>query len=132
MARRLALPAVCLLALVPAWWRASARSPPPAACAPEGRGVAPRHWIGCATDPGRPRPLTGRERLLAGLPISLNEAGPEDLAVVPGLTARLAAATVADRLRRGPFPTVDDLARVRGIGPARLAQARPFLVVEGR
>lgn len=128
MARRLALVAACLATLLPsAWRRLDARIAPPPRCAPAGRGVAPRHWIGCPSDPGPPRALTGRERFLSGLPVLLDEAGPEDLAPVPGFTPRLAAATVADRLARGRFATVDDLLRVRGIGPGRLAQARPFL-----
>jgi competence protein ComEA len=130
MARRLALAAACLLTLLPAWWRAlPGRGGPPRPCAPEGRGVAPRHWVGCATDEGPTRALTGRERLLSGLPVLLNEAGPEDLASVPGFTARLAVATVADRAARGPFTSLDDLTRVRGIGPGRLARARPFLAL---
>jgi competence protein ComEA len=128
MARRLALAALCLVTLLPATCREfQARRPPAPPCAPEGRGIAPRHWIGCAADPGPARALTGRERLLSGLRVLLNEATPEDLASVPGFTARLAAATVADRTERGPFTSVDDLARVRGIGPGRLAQARPYL-----
>lgn len=89
--------------------------------------MPPRGWIGCASDPGPSRPLAGRERLLVGLPVDVNAASAEDLADVPGLSARLAAEVIADRARRGPFAAVDDLIRVRGIGPARLAQARPFL-----
>ena len=130
MARRLALVAAALAALVPSAWRAVARRPAAAAaCAPAGRGVAPRHWVGCSADPGADRPLTGRERLLCGLPVDLDRADPEDLAVVPGLTPRLAVAVVADRARRGPFTSLDDLQRVRGIGPGRLARARPFLTL---
>ncbi len=130
MARRLALLTTCLLTLLPLALRGLVGEPPaPRTCAPEGRGVAPRHWTGCAADPGRPRELTGRERLLAGLPVDLNAATPEDLAVIPGMTPRLAVAVVADRARRGPFTSLDDLERVRGIGPGRLARARPFLAL---
>lgn len=130
MPRRLASILVALLALAPAVARHLASQPRPArACVPEGRGVPPRHWIGCAADPGPPRELTGRERLLLGLPIDLNQASAEDLASVPGLSPKLAAAVVADRQRDGPFPDVDALLRVRGIGPARLAKARGALAV---
>jgi competence protein ComEA len=128
VASRLARLALLLAALAPSGLRSLAGRPsPPRACAPEGRGVPPRHWIGCAADPGPPRALVGEELLLVGLPVPLNAASAADLAAVPGLGSRLAGEVVADRERRGPFRTVDDLLRVKGVGPARLAQARPHL-----
>jgi competence protein ComEA len=62
-----------------------------------------------------------------GLRVDVNTASPEDLASIPGLSAKLAAAIVDDRARHGPFQSLDTLLRVPGIGPARLARARPFL-----
>jgi competence protein ComEA len=132
MPHRLALALVALLALVPAAWRRLEAPQPPRACEPEGRGVPPRHWIGCRTDAGPPRALTGRELLLLGRPVDLNTASIDDLAVVPGLSPRLAAAIVHDRKRLGPFPSVEALLRVRGIGPARMARARDWLRVSSR
>lgn len=130
MPRRLALFAACVLTLLPMGFRALASRPVPTRpCAPEGRGTAPRHWVGCATDDGPRRDLAGRERLLAGLTIDVNKATPEDLASVPGLSARLAVAVVAERARNGPFQSVDGLIRVPGIGPVRLTRARPFLAI---
>jgi competence protein ComEA len=130
VARRLAFAFVALLALLPSLWRALApREIPSRGCEPEGRGIPPRHWIGCRADPGPPRALTGRELLLLGRPVDLNAAGPDDLAAVPGLSPRLAAEIVADRQRRGPFPSVEALLRVRGVGPARLAKARAALEI---
>ena len=130
VARRLALVAVALLCLLPSAFRRLAPRPaPPRACEPEGRGTPPAHWIGCRADPGPPRALSGRELVLLGRPLDLNAAAAEDLAAVPGISPRLAEGVVEDRLRRGRFGRVEDLLRVRGIGPARLAQARPFLSV---
>jgi competence protein ComEA len=106
--------------------RGDAQSPP---CAPEGRGEPPRGWIGCAGDDGPRRDLTAAERLASGLPVDLNGATAAELALVPGLSARLGAEVVADRAAAGAFRTVDELARVRGVGPARLARARPHLFV---
>jgi competence protein ComEA len=130
-ARRLALALLCALSLLPAGLRRlQARPVAPRGCAPEGRGLPPRHWIGCAADPGPPRDLDGQERLLIGLPIDPNSARPEELALVPGLSPRLGAAVAAEREARGPFASVEELAsRVRGIGPERLARARPHLAV---
>lgn len=130
MPPRLALAAVLALVLAaPGLRRAVERPPPARACAPEGRGAPPRHWLGCAVDAGPPRALAGDERLLLGVPLDLNAAAARELAFVPGLSPRLAAEVVADREARGPFGRVDDLERVRGVGPKRLARARAHLLV---
>jgi competence protein ComEA len=129
MARRFALLLVLAATLAAAPVRVFLETPAPRACAPGGRGTAPPTWLGCAADAGAPRPLAGDERLVLGLPLDLNVAAAGELAFVPGLSPRLAVAVVEDRARHGPFVAVDDLVRVRGIGPKRLAKARSALTV---
>lgn len=130
LARIAALWLLLLSALVPCMLRKVPESRP--FCAPEGRGEPPRHWLGCAGDPGPPRGLGADERLVLGLPIELNSAGERELAFVPGLSRRLAHAVVERRHAAGPFRTVDELLDVHGIGPRRLEQARPRLMVRER
>ena len=60
-------------------------------------------------------------------PVSINSAGAEQLDALDGVGPATAARIVADRLANGPFRTVDDLDRVPGIGPAKLAALRPHL-----
>ena len=60
-----------------------------------------------------------------GAPIDLNRASPLELASLDGVGVRLAARIVGAR----PFATVEELARVRGIGARRLAALRPRLTV---
>ncbi|BDG06663.1 ComEA family DNA-binding protein [Anaeromyxobacter oryzae] len=128
--RRLALPLLLAASLLPAALRARLERPAArSACAPAGLGEPPRHWLGCATDPGPRRALAADERLVLGLPIDPNTASARELAFVPGLGRRLADDIVADRAREGPYRSVDDLDRVRGIGPRRLARARAALAV---
>jgi competence protein ComEA len=128
--RRLALAtALALVLLAPALRRGAEVPRPPRACAEEGRGAPPLHWLGCAADAGPARALQGDERLLLGLPLDPNVAAARELAFVPGLSRSLAAALVADREARGPFRRVEDVLRVRGIGPKRLSRARPHLAV---
>jgi competence protein ComEA len=117
------------LAVPPALRHLAARPAAAGPCSPEGRGRAPRHWLGCVADPGPRRDLADEERLLLGLPLDPNRAGARALAFVPGLTPGLARAVVADRQARGPFGAVEDLARVEGVGSQRLARARQALVV---
>jgi competence protein ComEA len=130
MPRRLALAALLLAVLsAPAIRRRAELPPPPRACEPAGRGEPPRHWLGCASDPGPPRGLADDERLQLGLPVDPNRADERVLAFVPGLSRRLAAEIVADRAANGPFASVAELERVRGIGPKRRARATPHLAV---
>jgi competence protein ComEA len=62
----------------------------------------------------------------APLAIDLNTAGPDELSLLPGVGPSLAARIVEDRMARGPFRAIDDLDRVRGVGPALLRAVRPF------
>lgn len=60
----------------------------------------------------------------AGLPVlrpDLNAAPERHLLLLPGIGPARARAIVDERARNGPFASVNDLARVRGIGPATTA-----------
>jgi competence protein ComEA len=63
----------------------------------------------------------------AGAPINVNRASEAQLEALPGIGPTLAAAIVEERQRNGPFRSADDLTRVHGIGPGRLAQLRDFV-----
>ncbi len=62
-------------------------------------------------------------------PIDLNGATAAELDQLPGVGPATAAAIVAYRDAHGPFGTVDDLADVRGIGPAKLDALRGLVSV---
>lgn len=61
--------------------------------------------------------------------IDLNRASATELEELPGIGPAIAGEIVADRDRHGPFATVDDLLRVRGIGPAKLSALRDRAMV---
>ena len=63
-----------------------------------------------------------------GLRLDVNRAGWPELEILPGIGERLAQRIVADRARRGPFRSVDDLGRVAGISQSVLAALRPHVV----
>jgi competence protein ComEA len=131
MPRRLAFAALLAAVLAAGLVRRALETPrAPRDCPVEGRGTPPRHWLGCWTDPGPARALAPDERLMLGLPLDPNVADARSLSFVPGLSRRLAAEVVADRQANGPYVDTDDLLRVRGIGPKRLARARPHLAVD--
>lgn len=62
--------------------------------------------------------------------VDVNRADASALQALPGIGPSLADRIVDERGRR-PFDSVDDLVRVRGIGPATVERLRPF-VLAGR
>ena len=94
-----------------------ANAPAPARGA---RGPAPS-----ARDGGRARPA----RADNATPLDVNLASAAELERLPGVGPALAARIVDVRAREGPFGSVDDLRRVRGVGVATLERLRPRLVV---
>ena len=59
--------------------------------------------------------------------VRINEAGLSDLVSLPRIGPALAQRIIDDRARNGPFRSVDDLARVKGIGPKMVRQLAPFV-----
>ena len=72
--------------------------------------------------PNRPGPTS-----LA--PVSLNTASAEELDQLPGIGPAKAGAIVEDRSRRGPFQTLDDLARVPGLRGSTLKGLKGRVIV---
>lgn len=64
-------------------------------------------------------PVTASGDLRATLQL-LNRAGVSELQTLPGVGRVTAEHIVDERERGGPFGSVDDLARVGGLGPARI------------
>lgn len=59
--------------------------------------------------------------------VDVNQAAWPELALLPGIGPQLAQRIVADREAHGPFTAVEDLRRVRGIGPKTVERMRPYL-----
>lgn len=63
--------------------------------------------------------------LAAPAPVDINHATVAELEALDGIGSAKADAIVAYREKNGPFGTVDDLQRVRGIGVKLLEKLRP-------
>jgi competence protein ComEA len=61
--------------------------------------------------------------------INLNTATADDLDTLPGIGKVKALAIVTDRDTNGPFSAVDDVVRVKGIGPGTLKKIRALVTV---
>lgn len=77
--------------------------------------------------PGAAEPPPG-----GGAPLDLNRATAAELEALPGVGAALAERIVEWRRLHGPFRSVEELERVRGIGPALRARLAPRLRVDAR
>jgi competence protein ComEA len=62
-------------------------------------------------------------------PIDVNRATAAEFDGLPGVGPATSTAIVTERERNGPFLSVDDLERVPGIGPAKLASIRDLVTV---
>ena len=79
------------------------------------------------SDPGSDSAGSGNvARLLEGQPLDLNRATAEELELLPRIGPTLARRIIEDRERRGPFRSVGELTRVRGIGPRTLEGIVPL------
>lgn len=63
--------------------------------------------------------------------IDVNAAPAESLTMLPGIGPVLAERIVADREANGPFRSLDELDRVRGIGPRTIEKLRPLASASG-
>ena len=63
--------------------------------------------------------------------VNINTAGAAQLQQLPGIGSTKAKAIIEHR-KTQPFKSVEDLAKVKGIGEASLEQLRPYVTVKGR
>jgi|GEM_PF-2386404 len=61
---------------------------------------------------------------------NVNSAPASELSLLPGIGYELANRIVADRETAGPYRSIDDLERVRGIGPKTIAQIEQMVVFD--
>jgi competence protein ComEA len=73
--------------------------------------------------------MAGAQLLTLGLPLELNTASAADFIALPGIGPALAQRIVDYRTAHGPFKKTDDLRQVSGIGPTKLENLRPHLVI---
>jgi competence protein ComEA len=59
--------------------------------------------------------------------VDLDRATVAELRVLPGIGSVRAEAIVLERIRRGPFDSIDALVRVPGLGPETAAEMAPWL-----
>lgn len=69
-------------------------------------------------------------RLADARQVDVNTADASELERLPGVGSALARRIVEDRESHGAFSSVEDLTRVRGIGPETRERLEPYVTVE--
>ena len=62
----------------------------------------------------------------AGLTIDINTADRREWELMPGIGPTTAGHILEDRRANGPFESLGDLARVRGVGPKTIDEIAPY------
>lgn len=73
--------------------------------------------------------MPAAQRLALGIPLHPDRMSASDWEDLPGIGPKLARAIEMDRQQNGDFGSLEDLKRVRGIGPKRLAEWQGFFSV---
>lgn len=76
----------------------------------------------------RPRGRPAAEKV--AVKVNINTADKAELELLPGIGPALAERILDERKRSGPFKRVEDLGRVKGIGPKTIERLRERVVVE--
>ena len=63
------------------------------------------------------------------IPININTAKAEELDILPGVGPKMAQAIVDFREAHGKFSTLEDLQKVKGLGPRKFAAIRPHVTL---
>lgn len=76
---------------------------------------------------GKTASAPGGKKTPPAKPVDLNVAGEKALLTLPGVGPSMVKAILAYRATQGPFRSVDDLLRIKGIGPKKLEALRPHV-----
>lgn len=66
------------------------------------------------------------------LPININEAPMEELVRLPCIGETRARAIIDYRDHKGPFQSIEEVTKVRGIGPKTFQEIRGYITVKGK
>ncbi len=68
------------------------------------------------------------QRRVANFQVDINTANRPELIQLPGIGDTLAQRIIETRQTTGPFVELDDLRKVKGIGPKIMERIRPYLL----
>jgi competence protein ComEA len=87
------------------------------------------HWVRLTNWSANPVEIERLPSQANDFRFDVNEATWVEFRQLDGIGEALAHRIVEDRARNGPFQSIDELRRVRGIGPKTLERIRPWLTI---
>ena len=121
---------------VPAPAPAPAASADAAVVAPESTAAEPSKAAEPAAEPKVESPPPAREPArtkpvpAAAMGLNINTATQAQLELLPGVGPALAQRIIADREKNGRYTAIEQLDRVKGIGPKTIEKLRPYIRVD--
>jgi len=85
------------------------------------------YWVAQGGASGRLIEIDRAPRQSVQFQLDVNQADWPEISVLPEVGETLARRIVESRVADGPFADLDELQRVRGIGPKTLERIRPYL-----
>ena len=76
-----------------------------------------------------PKKSSGSSEKKVTFPVNINTASKKELDALPGIGEVLAQRIIDYRSANGPFSTVDELTKVKGIGEKTLEKLKPYATV---
>jgi competence protein ComEA len=95
-------------------------------------GLLAVHWMRLAGWQGRPVEIDRLPPQAYEFRVDVNRATWIEWTQLDGIGDGLARRIVEDRRQNGPFRSIDDLQRVKGIGPKTVERLRPWLRIDPR
>jgi competence protein ComEA len=63
-------------------------------------------------------------------PVNINTASQWELETLPNIGPEKARAIITYRTTEGPFKNVEDLTKIKGIGPATIEKLKPYIMIQ--
>ncbi len=90
--------------------------------------VMAAYWITQGGHRGGLIEIDRAEPLIIDFKLDINAAGEAELSLLPGIGPIMARKIIDSREADGPFFALDDLQRIKGIGPKTVDRIRPYLL----